>query len=109
MAIPGKDDVNDGNLQKLVPKEIAAAILQALADLDLKDFTQAVPSNDSGDNLSATADGLYVGVQGDVVVIKPDDSAVTIANLISGVWHNFPHKRVVATGTTAANILHGWR
>ena len=48
--------------------------------------------------------GLYIGVSGDVVVVGPNDSAVTFANVPVGVLP-VVGKRVNATGTTASSIV----
>lgn len=50
--------------------------------------------------------GLYVGVTGDVAIVLSDGSSGTYKNLVSGVIHPITNiKKIMATGTTALNIL----
>ena len=50
--------------------------------------------------------GLYVGVTGDVAIVLADGSSGTYKNLVSGVIHPITNiKKIMATGTTALNIL----
>lgn len=56
--------------------------------------------------------GIYIGGAGDVAVEALNESgvyaAVTMVGLAVGVWHPVVCRRVLATGTTATNILRGW-
>lgn len=65
----------------------------------------AVTPNDSTD-LTNTSRGLFVGTGGDVVVIfDKDTSSVTLKNIVSGSVLPVRIRRVLATGTTALNIV----
>jgi hypothetical protein len=49
---------------------------------------------------------LYVGVQGDIVVVNQDNTTCTFSSVPSGsILGPFYIKRVNATGTTATNII----
>ena len=53
--------------------------------------------------------GLYVGVSGDVIVHpQGSDTAVTFTGLAAGIIHPIAVDRVLATGTTATNIVAVW-
>lgn len=61
-------------------------------------------------NLPQPSAALYVGgTGGDVVVIGAStDAAVTYEAVPSGTWLWIRATRVLATGTTATNILSHW-
>jgi hypothetical protein len=66
-----------------------------------------VVPNDVSD-LSPCARGLYIGVSGDLVVLMGGDSdgvSVTFKNVASGTLMPIVVRRVLATGTTATNII----
>lgn len=66
----------------------------------------AVTPSDSTDLATPNSRGLYVGVTGDVVAIPfGGSSSVTFKALAAGVVHPIAVKRVLATNTTATNIL----
>jgi hypothetical protein len=68
----------------------------------------AVTPHDTND-LTFTARALYVGTGGDVAaILKGDAAAVTFKNVPAGSILPVAAKRVLATGTTAANILALW-
>jgi len=48
---------------------------------------------------------LYVGVTGNVAVVFPDSTAATLVGIVAGMWHPMFVRKVMATGTTATNIL----
>lgn len=48
---------------------------------------------------------IYVGVSGDLRVIMPDNTIVTFVDLAAGIFHPIQIKRVMATGTTATDII----
>lgn len=48
---------------------------------------------------------LYVGVTGDVSIIKWDGTTIVIPGLIAGVWHPIYSIGVNTSGTTASGIL----
>ena len=59
-------------------------------------------------NLPENTRGLLVGTAGNVAVIfvgSATQAPVTLQNLAAGVVHPLAVKRVLATGTTAANII----
>lgn len=64
----------------------------------------AVTPNDST-NLPAVARGLYVGGDGNVVIVGLDDAAVTFVGVVAGTLLPVAAKRVNATSTTATNIV----
>jgi hypothetical protein len=68
----------------------------------------AVTPHDTND-LAFTARGLYVGTGGDVVaILKADTASVTFKNVATGTILPVAAKRVLAAGTTAANIVALW-
>ena len=64
----------------------------------------SVTPNDSND-LTYLARSLFVGTSGNIVVNMADGSSVTFANVQSGQFLPIRVKRILATGTTATNIL----
>jgi len=65
----------------------------------------AVVPSDTVDLASPSTGGLCVGVDGDICVILLDDTTpVTLKNRVAGDWP-YVVKRVLATGTTATNIV----
>lgn len=62
------------------------------------------PDNDN--DLEFTTRGLYIGVTGDVTVhMKGSTTPVTFVGMLGGVEHPERVDRVLATGTTATDIL----
>ena len=60
-------------------------------------------------DLTSTARALFVGVGGDVVaILKGDAASVTFKNVPAGSFMPVAARRVLATGTTATNILALW-
>jgi len=81
-------------------------------------FAEAVPGSGAGDDSNdltsvadstyASADFLYVGTSGDVV-ITTGGSDLTLVGLAGGVWHPLPpFTRVKATNTTASDLVAGY-
>lgn len=69
---------------------------------------QAITPDDNNDITGGPVRGLYVGTAGNVAVILADDtSSVVLNNLAAGIFHPIIVKRVLSTGTTAANIRGG--
>ena len=64
----------------------------------------SVTPNDSND-LTYLARSLFVGTSGNIAVNMADGSSVTFANVQSGQFLPIRVKRILATGTTATNIL----
>ena len=65
----------------------------------------AVTPSDSTD-LADVAKAVYVGTGGDVSIIAAGDTtAVVLKNLLSGSLIPVRAKRVMATGTTATNLV----
>ena len=52
---------------------------------------------------------VYLGTAGDFVVVGANgtDAPCLIKNLVAGVWHPMQITKIVALGTTAANIVVG--
>lgn len=50
---------------------------------------------------------LYVGTAGNVAVQMAEGASVIYRNLAVGFLHNLVFSRVLATGTTASNIVAG--
>jgi len=64
-----------------------------------------ITPNDSSDLADVTR-ALYVGVTGDVVVIAANDSSsITIKNAQAGTVLPIQCKRILATGTTASQLV----
>lgn len=65
----------------------------------------AITTSDSTEYTPALR-GLYLGVAGDVAVVLGDGSSGTYKNMVAGVIHPITNiKKIMATGTTATNIL----
>lgn len=66
----------------------------------------AVVPNDTAD-LPHVTRALYLGGSGDVAVVLKGGASVTFAGMAAG-WHPLRVSRVLATGTTAGDILGCW-
>ena len=64
----------------------------------------AVTPNDSTD-IARISRGLYIGGSGDVAVITKDGTTTTLVNALAGTYLPIRVSRVLATGTTATNIV----
>ncbi len=64
----------------------------------------AVTPSDSA-NLDPPARALYVGTTGDLALEYKDGSQVTFVGVAAGVTHELGAVKVLATGTTASNIV----
>jgi len=64
----------------------------------------SITPNDSAD-LDVITRGMYVGVSGDLAVHMADGSIATFVGLAAGVIHPLSVVRVLATGTTATDII----
>ena len=64
----------------------------------------AVTASDST-NLTSLCRALYIGGDGNVAAVFPDDSVVTFSGLTAGSILPVRVKRVNATNTTATNIV----
>lgn len=61
-----------------------------------------------GSDLPVPVRAIYVGVSGDVVAIGPGDTGttgITFKSVSAGVWQAIQARRVLATGTTATNLV----
>lgn len=69
----------------------------------------AVTPNDSADltlpNGFVGTTYLYVGVSGDVAVVTAAGDSVTLKSVAAGYFHPVSVRKVLATGTTATDIL----
>lgn len=65
----------------------------------------AVVPNDGVDLARGASKGLYIGVAGNVAVVTTGGDSATLTALTIGIIHPISVKRVLATGTTATNIL----
>ncbi len=66
----------------------------------------AVTPSDSTD-LDYLTRAVFVGTSGNMVVHTADGTSVTLSSLTEG-WHPIRVARILATGTTATNIVAGW-
>ena len=64
----------------------------------------AVTPNDSAD-LAGEAQALFVGVGGDINLTTVEGTTVVFVGLVAGVILPVRTKRVLATSTTATNII----
>jgi hypothetical protein len=64
----------------------------------------AITPNDGADLMAGTK-SLFVGTGGTVVVMMRDGTSVTFKNVASGQQIDIDVQRVLATGTTAADIV----
>lgn len=67
-------------------------------------FEPVVPTDSGVDNLSTVCRYLWVGVGGDLVCHNEKGVAVLLRNVFSG-YHPIRTNQVVATGTTATDIV----
>lgn len=67
------------------------------------DKARSVTPNDGAD--IPITHGLYIGVTGDVAVVMGDGTTLTFKAAAAGSTLNLQVKRVLATGTTATNII----
>jgi hypothetical protein len=66
-------------------------------------FGAVTPSNSV--NLTTEARALYVGGDGDVAAVGPDDGVATFVGVVAGTVLPIKVKRVNSTNTTATNIV----
>lgn len=64
----------------------------------------AITPNDNTDLLSVTR-GVYIGGSGDIVAQERGGESVTFVGLVAGSVYPFRFRRILATGTTATNIV----
>lgn len=67
----------------------------------------AITPNDAAD-LPVAVRAIYVGVTGDIVAIGPGDtgtSGITFKAVSAGAWQAIQARRVLATNTTATNLV----
>jgi hypothetical protein len=67
----------------------------------------AVTPNDGADLTNVTR-GIYVGGSGDLSVVTPDGDSVTFKAVPVGTFAAIRVARVMATGTTATNLVALW-
>ena len=68
---------------------------------------ESVP-NDSDTDLRATSNGFYIGTEGDLQVQlenQKDGESITFVGLKAGIIYAIKADKVLASGTTADNIL----
>lgn len=68
-----------------------------------REFTAITP-NDSTD-LTKPTRGILVGTEGNLRIHDLKGNAITLPNLAAGIIHPIQAKRVLATSTTASNII----
>jgi hypothetical protein len=67
----------------------------------------AITPNDTTD-LGTVCRGIYVGGAGDLAVITAGGDTVTLTAVAVGVVYPLRVSRVLATGTTATNLVAVW-
>ncbi|WP_419900644.1 spike base protein, RCAP_Rcc01079 family [Roseomonas sp. USHLN139] len=75
-------------------------------DSPFTDFVSVTPSDTV--DLPTRPRGLWIGGGGTVVVQGASGVAVPFYNVVSGTLLPLRARRVLATGTTATNIVAGW-
>lgn len=65
----------------------------------------AVTTSDSTDLARGATKALYIGGAGNVAVITSGGDTITFTAITVGSFHPISVKRVLATGTTATNIV----
>lgn len=69
-------------------------------------YIAVTPSNSSADNFTqGPCRGLYIGVTGNVVAVRPDGTAITFIGVPAGWILPINAIRVNATSTTATSIV----
>jgi len=86
--------INDGDF---LAKIEAMSIRQAAA----------ITPNDAEELTNATS-AIYVGIDGDLKVTLIGGQTITLKNLAAGMWHPIQATQILATGTTATDILGAW-
>ena len=71
---------------------------EAVTPSDTTNFTG--PSNGT-----SLAQAIYVGVGGDMVAIRDDDTAITFTGVVAGTIIPVQAKRINSTSTTATNMV----
>lgn len=67
----------------------------------------AITPNDAADLATATR-GIYVGTGGDIAVVMVGGESVTFTAVPQGMILSIRVTRVLATGTTASNLVGVW-
>lgn len=65
----------------------------------------AITKSDTDDFSGGPARGVFVGVTGDVVAVRLDDTAITFKNVAAGTILPVICRRVNSTNTTATNMV----
>jgi hypothetical protein len=90
-------------------KEFAPNLISPLEEIvavaNPGDFGAAI-LNSAGVQVWSRA--VYVGVTGNLAVKTLKGTTVTLVGLAAGVWHAMRIEQVIATGTTADEILIGY-
>ena len=60
---------------------------------------------DDNVDLPQTANAIYIGGDGDIVLVSPDGSTLTFTGLLAGNILPWKAKRILATGTTATGLI----
>ncbi len=81
------------------------ATLSASPEGPIQHAATVAPSDTN--DLAHVTRALYLGAAGDVAVQMKDGTAVTFVGMGAG-WHPVRVARVMATGTTASDILGCW-
>lgn len=81
------------------------ATLSASPEGPIQHALAVTPSD--GTDLPHVTRALYVGGAGDVAAVLKDGTSVTFVGMGAG-WHPVRVARVLATGTTASDIVGGW-
>ena len=63
------------------------------------------PSDDSADDFDIYTRGIYIGVDGDVVVVTSSGTALTFKGLLAGTILPVRAKRINSTNTTATDLI----
>lgn len=87
---------------------MADAFAQEQAGLDSPAASAAVVTPSDSTPLATDSRSLYVGTGGNLTIVTSGGSTVPLVNLPSGSWVPFRVHQVMATGTTASNIVAMW-
>ena len=72
----------------------------------IEDSLEITPDDDT--DLPFFASAIMVGVEGDVTYLPPEGATPRrLPNLVAGVFHRVRARRIMATGTTADDIVIG--
>lgn len=97
-------DIESQERRSIALKDLGDGTFAPASSSDPAKHAAVITPNDSAD-LAATTRGIYVGSSGDLAVITVSGDTVTFPNVPGGAIFPICVTRVLATGTTANNLV----